>query len=86
MAGVHEEVNPDLHPDPITRWKHRRRLAYLAMTGSLCYPLLLLIADTNAVVSLAWPFYGLTGSVLAAYIGGAVWETISINKDGIKNG
>jgi len=75
----------ELHPDPISRWKHRRRMAYAALVASLLYPLLVLMnIATDALVSLAWPFYGLTGSVLAVYIGGSVWETISITKDGIR--
>lgn len=67
------------HPDPIVRWKHRRFMAYLALVGGLCYPLLLLVTTDDVIVGLAWPAYIFLGSTVGGYIGSSVWETVKIS-------
>lgn len=72
----------DDHPDPATRWKHRRRLTYAVVAAALLYPLLLLVTVDPVVRDLAWPFYAFCGSIACAYMGTTAWESISINRSG----
>lgn len=63
------------HPNPNTRWLHRRVMAYASLAGGLLYPLLLLATDSAVLADVAWPFYGFAGSVVAVYTGATIAET-----------
>jgi len=68
------------HPDPKTRWFHRRVMAYLAMVGLLAYPVLFLLADSPHLANVAWPVMTALGSVVGIYTGASTWESVNINK------
>jgi hypothetical protein len=62
------------HPDPSTKWKNMRRMAWLSLFASLTYPVLVYTAsDSKGLVDMAMPFYLFTGSVLGAYMGFSTW-------------
>ncbi|TQE96896.1 MAG: hypothetical protein FKY71_16380 [Spiribacter salinus] len=63
------------HPNPAARWFHRRVMAYLCLSGSLLYPLLILATDSKTLADMAWTFYGFTGSVVAMYTGATIVES-----------
>lgn len=55
------------------RWKNRRRMAWLAVSASLAFPLLLLaVPDGSSLATVAIPFYSFTSVVVGSYIG---WAT-----------
>lgn len=56
-------------PNPIDRWRNRRRMAWLALVGGLSYPLLLLATESPQLGAIAPHFYLFTGAVVGAYIG-----------------
>lgn len=62
------------HPDPERRWKHRRRMAYLALIAGLLAPVIAVWAPNLG--DMAWPFYTFLGLVVSVYIGGATMETV----------
>lgn len=64
----------DDHPDPSRRWRNRRRMAWLCLTASLLYPVLLLFTESPALGDVAGPFYLFTGSVVGFYIGFSTWD------------
>ena len=70
------------HPDPVVRWRHRRRLAYIAMFGLIGYPALFLLADSPHLAAVAWPVMAALGSVVGVYTGASTWESVSISKGG----
>ena len=67
------------HPFPETWWKHRRRLAYVAMAGlfALILAVMLMpegqvVAATPVMTAVAWMF----GAVLLAYVAAAAAEDL----------
>ena len=70
------------HPDPKTRWYHRRIMAYTAAVAGLSFPLLLLAVESADLSPIAWPFYAFVGSIVGLYIGSSAWESIKINTSG----
>ena len=58
---------------PVDRWKHRRKMAWIAFWAGVTYPLLLLFSmlfgKEAAILSLAGPYFLFLGSVVGAYIG-----------------
>jgi polyferredoxin len=71
-------TTPALDPNHPTRWKHRRRMAYLAMlsmlalTGTLLSPWVSEARITAASDILSW-FYFAMASIVGAYVGFATW-------------
>ena len=69
---------PALDPNHPTRWKHRRRMAYLAMlsmvatTSALLSPWVAESRITAASDVLSW-FYFAMASIVGAYVGFATW-------------
>jgi hypothetical protein len=66
------------HPNPETRWKNRRRMAWLALIGLLAYPALFLFADSEHLASVAWPVMATLGGIVGAYVGFATWESVKV--------
>lgn len=64
------------HPDPKTRWKNRRWMAWLALASGLLFPFV--SGPLGVPEWAAWPFYGLVIGVVGGYVGGSVWETVKI--------
>ena len=60
-------------PNPIDRWKNRRRMAWVSLVAGLVYPLLLWVSDSDQIGSVAGPFYLFVTGVVASYIG---WATV----------
>lgn len=72
-----EKILPE-DPNHPTRWKHRRRMAYIAlysMIGVTSYALTLMpiqrLSATNEIIS--W-FYFAMASIVGAYVGFATWS------------
>lgn len=62
------------HPDPSTKWKNMRRMAWISLGVSLAFPVLVYMSpDGKALVDIAMPFYLFTGSVVGAYMGFSTW-------------
>lgn len=61
-------------PDSGRWWRHRRRMAWIAMLAGAGYPLLVLGTDSATLGSIAGPFYLFVGAVVGAYIGFATWN------------
>jgi len=68
----------ELHPDPITRWFHRRVMAYISLVAAIAYPFGGLVVDPEIIKSIAGFPYFVFGSVIGLYIGSSVWETAKI--------
>ena len=66
------------------QWKNRRRMAWLSLIAALLFPLLLLYTESAQLGSVAGPFYGFAGAVVAAYIGFATWDDKNV-MDSTKN-
>ncbi len=60
-------------PNPIDRWKNRRRMAWASLFAGFGYPLLLWVSDSDQIGSVAGPFYVFISAVIASYIG---WATV----------
>lgn len=64
------------HPDPATKWKNMRRMAYMSLYASLLFPLLLYVVPAEVgktLADIATPFYLFTGAVVGAYMGFSTW-------------
>jgi hypothetical protein len=62
------------HPDPITKWKNMRRMAWLCVWSGVLYPVSLYFVDDGKSISdVAIPFYLFVGSVVGAYMGFSTW-------------
>lgn len=62
-----------VHPDPKTRWKNMRRMAWTALVAGLIYPAGVYIAGGEHLVNIAGPFYLFVGAVVGAYMGFSTW-------------
>ena len=51
------------------RWTNRRRMAWLSLIAGLCFPLLLLVTDSQQLKDIATPFYMFVSAVVGSYIG-----------------
>lgn len=67
-------ADPVDHPNPAFWWNQRRRMAWTAMVSGVLYPLLVLFTDSEALGSIAGPFYVFIGMVVAAYVAAATWN------------
>lgn len=67
------------HPDPATRWKHRRFQAYICLIGVIGYPALFLLSDSEHLAAVAWPVMLTLGGIVGAYHGMATWESVKIS-------
>ena len=73
-----EYVDLDMHPNPIIRWTHRRRLAYMAFSA-MCFvmAILLFCIDIPTIVAIApivGTFFFVMGAIIGAYVGFATLE------------
>ena len=63
---------------PVDRWRHRRKMAWIAFWAGVSYPLLLMITmifDKEAsMLTLAVPYLMFLASVVGAYIGMATMD------------
>lgn len=66
------------HPDPAIRWRHRRRMAYIAMLGLVLFPVLFVFTENTALAEIAWPVMATLGGVVGAYVGFSTWDTVTI--------
>jgi polyferredoxin len=77
MPKLPSDTVPSTDVSP-TRWKHRRRLAYLAMSSMIAVTTVVLtplVAETRvqtASDALSW-FYFAMASIVGAYVGFATW-------------
>lgn len=62
------------------RWKHRRLMAWIAFIASIIFPFLMSPLNIPDIVVI--PFYSFTGTVLAVFIGGAVFDDNNMRKGG----
>lgn len=60
------------HPNPERKWQNMRRMAWISLVASLCYPIMYLFTDAD-LRDLTTPFYLFTGSVVGAYMGFSTW-------------
>jgi len=67
---------PDTQQSTLDRWKNRRRMAWLSMIAGLLFPLLILGTESPTLGTIAAPFYVFVGTVVAAYIGFAIYDDI----------
>lgn len=69
-----------LAPAPVVdTWKHRRRMAYMAVVGGLvAFPILCVL--NPEIMPLAGPYYTFAGIGLLAYKATAVIETVKGKK------
>lgn len=70
------------HPDPETRWKHRRRMAWAALLGLVAYIPLVAFTGSEQLVTVAWPVMSTLGAIVGGYTGFSTWESIKINATG----
>jgi hypothetical protein len=49
-------------------------MAWLALAGGLCFPLLVLFTSSEQLSGIAGAFYAFAGAVVGAYIGFATWH------------
>lgn len=62
------------HPDPATKWRNMRRMAWISLGASLIFPILVYgAAEGKSLVEIATPFYLFTGAVVGAYMGFSTW-------------
>lgn len=62
------------HPDPATKWKNMRRMAWSALVVGLVYPVsVYFVEDGKSIVDMAMPFYLFVGAVVGAYMGFSTW-------------
>lgn len=59
-------------PDPLDRWKNRRKMAWYSMTAGLAYPLLVLGSKSTELGEIAIPFYSFITMIVVTYIGAKV--------------
>jgi len=57
-----------------SRWKNRRRMAWICMIAAIAYPVLVLFTESRELGEIATPFYMFVSAVVGAYIGFATWE------------
>lgn len=55
--------------DQKAKYKNTRRMAWLCLVTSLCYPLLLLTGAGDKALALAPTFFTFTGAVVVAFTG-----------------
>jgi hypothetical protein len=60
-------------PNPQTKWKNMRRMAWISLVAGLAFPLLLYATESAVLGTLAAPFYLFVGSVVGAYMGFSTW-------------
>ena len=60
-------------PDPKTKWKNMRRMAWISLLVGLGFPLLILVTESTVVGAIAGPFYLFIGAVVGAYMGFSTW-------------
>ena len=60
-------------PDPKTKWKNMRRMAWISLLAALAFPLLLYATEAAVLGTIAGPFYLFTGAVVGAYMGFSTW-------------
>jgi len=66
---MNDQTN-EQHPNPVMRWKNRRRMAWCATIGGLSFPLIgLAVDDASFLGQIAPSFYFFTGAIVGAYIG-----------------
>ena len=53
-------------------WKHRRRMAYVALAGGILFPVL--VTYNKELSDLAMAFYTFVGAVVGGYIGFATYD------------
>ena len=70
------------HPSPNIRWRHRRRMAYVALCGLVGYPALFIFTDSPHLAAVAWPVMSTLGAIVGSYVGFTTWESIKINASG----
>lgn len=64
----------DTQPDPKTKWKNMRRMAWLALLMGLAYPVLLAMGISGeTLVGIAPSFYMFVSAVVGAYMGFSTW-------------
>lgn len=64
----------DNHPDPATKWKNMRRMAWVALVSGVAYPVsLYFVDDGKSIADVAMPFYLFVGAVVGAYMGFSSW-------------
>ncbi len=60
--------------DEIDLWRNRRLMAWSATVGSLLFPVLVLLTDSEQLGDVAVPFYTWAGLVVTSYTVSATWE------------
>ena len=53
-------------------WKHRRRMAYIALASGVLFPLL--VGYNKELSALSMAFYTFVGAVVGGYIGFATYD------------
>lgn len=62
------------HPDPVTKWKNMRRMAWSALVAGLVYPVgVYLLPEARGLVDMAGVFYAFAGATVGAYMGFSTW-------------
>lgn len=62
------------HPDPVRRWRVRRRMAIASLAAGILFPCGYLFAQQLG--DIAWPYLTFLSVPISVYIGGATLETI----------
>lgn len=59
--------------EPVDRWKHRRKMAWIAFWAGVSYPQFLMFTmifnKEASMIALAGPYFLFLGSVVGTYIG-----------------
>lgn len=69
---------------PDDRWRHRRKMAWMAFWAGVLFPVLLLATESDQLGAVAAPFYVFVSAVVGAYIGFATvddkWQGDKIDR------
>lgn len=61
------------NPDPVTKWKNMRRMAWISLIAGLLYPVGVYFTESTQLGTIATPFYLFVASVVGAYMGFSTW-------------
>ena len=86
VKNVDNELNKALQDVTKPSWKFRRRAVFgsLIFAGGVIVYLLVRWDSTSLSETMTVSAFGLIGAIVASYIGGAVWEDTSFNKNAKK--